>query len=56
MLVYLSCVIAHRMQGFMTHQPGVVTEFGSHDDVCESGGVAFSFAALAQNQIIEFTD
>ena len=47
MLIDLSRDIEHRMQGFPTHPPVIVTEFGSHDDVRDTQGVDFSSANLA---------
>lgn len=47
MLIDLSRDIEHRMQGFPTHPPVIVTEFGSHDDVRDTQGVDFFSATLA---------
>lgn len=47
MLIDLSREIHHRMAGFPTHPPVIITEFGSHDDVRDTAGVPFSSATLA---------
>ncbi len=47
MLIDLSREIAHRMQGFPTHPPVIIAPFGSHDDVRDTEGVAYSSATLA---------
>ena len=47
MLIDLSREITHRMQGFPTHPPVIIAPFGSHDDVRDTQGVAYSSATLA---------
>lgn len=46
-LIDLSREITHRMQGFPTHPPVIVTQFGSHDDVRDTEGVVYSSATMA---------
>lgn len=46
-LIDLSREITHRMQGFPTHPPVIIAPFGSHDDVRDTQGVAYSSATLA---------
>lgn len=46
-LIDLSREITHRMQGFPTHPPVIISPFGSHDDVRDTQGVPYSSATLA---------
>lgn len=45
-LIDLSREISHRMQGFPTHPPVIVTEYGRHDDERETYGLEYSSATL----------
>lgn len=46
-LIDLSREITHRMPGFPTHPPVIVSAFGTHDDVRDTHGVDYSSATLA---------
>ncbi|MEM8743719.1 MAG: cyclase family protein [Pseudomonadota bacterium] len=45
-LIDLSREITHRMQGFPTHPPVIISEFGRHDDVRETFGLKYSSATM----------
>lgn len=45
-LIDLSREITHRMQGFPTHPPVIVTEFGRHEDERETYGLKYSSATM----------
>ncbi len=45
-LIDLSREITHRMQGFPTHPPVIITEFGRHDDIRETFGLKYSSATM----------
>jgi kynurenine formamidase len=46
-LIDLSREIHHRMAGFATHAPVIITAYGTHDEVREADGYKFSSATLA---------
>jgi kynurenine formamidase len=46
-LVDLSREIHHRMPGFATHAPVIITAYGTHDEVRVADGYEFSSATLA---------
>jgi kynurenine formamidase len=46
-LIDLSREIVHRMPGFSTHAPVVITAYGTHDEVREVDGYRFSSATLS---------
>jgi kynurenine formamidase len=46
-LIDLSREIHHRMPGFSTHAPVIITAYGTHDEIREAGGYKFSSATLA---------
>ena len=46
-LIDLSREIHHRMPGFSTHAPVIVTAYGTHDEVRDADGYKFSSATLA---------
>lgn len=45
-LIDLSREITHRMQGFPTHPPVIVSDFGRHDDERETFGLKYSSATM----------
>ena len=45
-LIDLSREITHRMQGFPTHPPVIVSAFGRHDDERETFGLKYSSATM----------
>ncbi len=45
-LIDLSREITHRMQGFPTHPPVIVAEYGRHDDERETYGLQYSSATM----------
>lgn len=46
-LIDLSREIHHRMPGFSTHAPVIITTYGTHDEIREADGYKFSSATLA---------
>lgn len=46
-LIDLSREIHHRMAGFATHAPVIITSYGTHDEVREVDGYKFSSATLS---------
>jgi kynurenine formamidase len=46
-LIDLSRDIHHRMAGFSTHAPVIVTAYGTHDEVRDADGYKFSSATLS---------
>ena len=46
-LIDLSRDIYHRMTGFPTHPPVVITAFATHDEIKEADGVTFSSATFS---------
>ena len=46
-LIDLSREIHHRMAGFSTHAPVIITAYGTHDEVRDADGYKFSSATLS---------
>ena len=45
-LIDLSREITHRMQGFPTHPPVIISQFAQHDDIRETFGLKYSSATM----------